>query len=53
MNSVAVILTVSLPPIGLRYNCRLGARNSFNQITSYLDAGTTYSNKPEVQHELR
>ena len=38
---------------GLRYNCRLGPRNSFNQITSYLDAGTTYSNKQELQHELR
>ncbi len=38
---------------GLRYNCRLGPRNSFNQITSFLDAGTTYSNKQDLQHELR
>ena len=38
---------------GLRYNCRLGPRNSFNEITSFLDAGTTYSNTDEKLHELR
>ncbi len=38
---------------GLRYNCRLGPRESFNRITSFLDAGTTYSNSEETQRELR
>ncbi len=38
---------------GLRYNCRLGPRESFNQITSFLDAGTTYSNLEEKQKLLR
>lgn len=38
---------------GLRFNCRLGPLESFNLITSYLDAGTTYSNAPEKLHELR
>jgi len=38
---------------GLRLNCRLGPRNSFNQISSLLDAGTVYSNDDEVQEELR
>ena len=38
---------------GLRFNCRLGPRESFNIITSFLDAGTTYSNTEEKLHELR
>ena len=38
---------------GLRYNCRLGPRNSFNQISSFLDAGTVYSNSEETQEKLR
>jgi len=38
---------------GLRYNCKLGPRNSFNQISSLLDAGTVYSNDDEVQERLR
>ena len=38
---------------GLRYNCRLGPRNSFNQISSVLDAGTVYSNSEETQEKLR
>jgi len=38
---------------GLRYNCRLGPRNSFNQISSILDAGTVYSNSEETQEKLR
>ena len=38
---------------GLRYNCRLGPRASFNEISSIIDAGTVYSNSAETQEELR
>lgn len=38
---------------GLRRHCRLGPRESFNLVTSTLDAGTTYSNSAEKLHELR
>lgn len=38
---------------GLRYNCRLGPRASFNEISSIIDAGTVYSNSPETLEELR
>ena len=36
---------------GLKYPPSLS--NSFNQISSLLDAGTVYSNDDEVQEELR
>jgi peroxidase len=38
---------------GLRFNCRIGPREQFNEISSYLDAGTVYSNKPERLESLR
>eukprot|EP00095_Tigriopus_kingsejongensis_P008509 snap_masked-scaffold181_size278858-processed-gene-1.12 protein:Tk08509 transcript:snap_masked-scaffold181_size278858-processed-gene-1.12-mRNA-1 annotation:"hypothetical protein DAPPUDRAFT_301956" len=38
---------------GLRHNCRLGPRESFNLVTSTLDAGTTYSNSAHKLRELR
>lgn len=38
---------------GLRYNCRLGPRASFNEISSIIDAGTVYSNSAETLEELR
>ena len=38
---------------GLRYNCRLGPREQFNEISSVLDAGTVYSNIPEKMESLR
>eukprot|EP00095_Tigriopus_kingsejongensis_P001646 snap_masked-scaffold801_size95070-processed-gene-0.1 protein:Tk01646 transcript:snap_masked-scaffold801_size95070-processed-gene-0.1-mRNA-1 annotation:"hypothetical protein DAPPUDRAFT_224067" len=38
---------------GLRFNCRLGPRESFNLVASFLDAGTTYSNSPHKLQELR
>jgi len=38
---------------GLRFNCRVGPREQFNEISSFLDAGTVYSNKPERQESLR
>ena len=38
---------------GLRYNCRLGARDSFNEISSLLDCGTVYSNEDETLEKLR
>lgn len=38
---------------GLRYNCRLGPRDSFNEVASVLDGGTVYSNKDELAGELR
>lgn len=38
---------------GLRYNCRLGARDSFNEISGLLDAGPLYSNSDETMEELR
>jgi peroxidase len=38
---------------GLRYNCRLGPRASFNEISSVIDAGTVYSNSAETLEELR
>jgi len=38
---------------GLRENCRLGPRESFNQITSVMDAGTVYSNVPDTLEDLR
>ena len=38
---------------GLRYNCRLGPRQSFNEISSIIDAGTVYSNSAKTMEELR
>ena len=38
---------------GLRYNCRLGPREQFNEISAVLDAGTVYSNVPERLESLR
>lgn len=38
---------------GLRKNCRLGPREQFNEVSSVLDAGTVYSNDPELVEELR
>ena len=38
---------------GLRYNCRLGPREQFNEISAVLDAGTVYSNVPERPESLR
>ena len=38
---------------GLRKNCRLGPREQFNEVSSVLDAGTVYSNDPELLEELR
>ncbi len=40
-------------PAGLRYNCRLGTRDSFNEISSPIDAGTVYSNDEETLKTLR
>jgi len=40
-------------PSGLRYNCRLGARDSFNELSSFIDAGTVYSNEDKVVEKLR
>ncbi|XP_071750194.1 LOW QUALITY PROTEIN: salivary peroxidase/catechol oxidase-like [Lepeophtheirus salmonis] len=38
---------------GLRYNCRLGPRDTFNEVSSLLDAGTVYSNSEETLESLR
>lgn len=38
---------------GLRPNCRLGPRETFNRITSVFDAGTVYSNDPETLAKIR
>ena len=38
---------------GLRDGCRLGPREQFNEISSFLDAGSVYSNVPERQEFLR
>lgn len=38
---------------GLRYNCRLGPREQFNEISATIDAGTVYSNVPEKLEMLR
>jgi len=38
---------------GLKDNCRLGARDTFNEISSFIDAGTMYSNIPENMVRLR
>ena len=38
---------------GLRKNCRLGPREQFNEVSSVLDAGTVYSNDPELLEQLR
>ncbi|CAB4055842.1 PXDN [Lepeophtheirus salmonis] len=38
---------------GLRYNCRLGPRDTFNEVSSLLDAGTVYSNSDETLESLR
>lgn len=38
---------------GLRYNCRLGPREQFNEISATIDAGTVYSNVPERLESLR
>jgi len=38
---------------GLRFNCRIGPREQFNEISSFLDAGTVYSNRPERLESLR
>ena len=38
---------------GLRYNCRLGTRDSFNELSSLLDAGVVYSNEEETLQTLR
>jgi len=38
---------------GLRFNCRLGPREPFNEISSLLDGGTVYSNLPHRLESLR
>ena len=38
---------------GLRPDCKLGPREQFNEISSFLDGGTIYSNQPGLLHELR
>merc|ERR1712117_83749 len=38
---------------GLRDSCRIGPREQFNEITSFLDAGSVYSNVPKKQEALR
>lgn len=38
---------------GLRQNCRLGPRTAFNTISSYIDAGTVYSNSEKVSADVR
>ena len=38
------------PPLPFSFQ---GPRESFNRITAFLDAGTTYSNSDEKQHTLR
>ena len=38
---------------GLRYNCRLGPRQTFNEITSLIDAGTVYSSSASRLEDLR
>jgi hypothetical protein len=38
---------------GLKHDCRLGARASFNLVSSILDAGTVYGDNDEVHRALR
>lgn len=38
---------------GLQYDCRLGPRRSFNEISSFIDAGTVYSNDEHLVEQLR
>ena len=38
---------------GLRNGCRLGPRTTFNEISSFIDAGTVYSNDPHLVEKLR
>lgn len=37
----------------LRYNCRLGPRDSLNEVSGLLDATTVYSNSEETMEALR
>jgi len=38
---------------GLKEECKLGPREQFNEISSYIDGGTIYSSNPEKQEKLR
>jgi peroxidase len=38
---------------GLRHNCRLGARDSFNTVSSVLDVSTVYGNTEKKTQSLR
>ena len=38
---------------GVSYDCKLGPRRTFNEISSFIDAGTVYSNDPHVVEKLR
>ncbi len=38
---------------GLRYNCRLGPRDSFNEVSSVLDVSTVYGDEDDDLRNLR